>query len=132
VKYETVSLVHDEDFNGIADDAVRCKFVIIAGPEASSLVFGPLSRYSYHADLVEKFCADRLVKTKRVGKGDVVEILDPALSILGGGYLTWSRGAQSLRIGGSSKAYGPCNLAGLQAILDSSSTFTGFKIAIEQ
>jgi hypothetical protein len=131
MNYDIHSLVNDTDFGTVADPSVRCKFVVIASPETSVLVFGPLSRFTYHADIVEAHCATRGLKTTRVGKGDVVKILEPTVIVSGGGYLTWSKEAQTLRLGGSSKAYGHCDLELLQTLLSETRLFAGYRISIE-
>jgi hypothetical protein len=131
MNYDIHSLANDADFGSNVDPSARCKFVIIASPEKTVLVLGPLSRYTYHADIVEAHCATRGLKTTRVGKGDVVEILEPTVIISGGGYLTWSKEAQTLRLGGSSKAYGHCDLELLKTILEETQLFTGYRISIE-
>jgi hypothetical protein len=131
MNYDIHSLVNDTDFGIIADPSVRCKFVVIASPETTVLVFGPLSRFTYHADIVEAHCATRGLKTTRVGKGDVVKILEPTVIVSGGGYLTWSKEAQTLRLGGSSKAYGHCDLELLQTLLSETRLFAGYRISIE-
>ena len=131
LKYDTLSFVEDSDFSSVADKSVRCKFVVIVLPESVTLVLGPLARFAFHADLVEKFCIARSLGCRRIGKGDTVQLLDPSARVAGGGYLTWTKSPASVRIGGSSKAYGPYDILKLQAVLANSRLFAHGEISIE-
>jgi hypothetical protein len=85
---------------------VRCKFVVIAQPDRLSLVWGPLSLFAYHANLVDRFCSDRLIASHWVKRPDVVAVVDRCVTVKGGGLIEIAPSSRTATIGGASKAYG--------------------------
>lgn len=70
------------------------------------LVFGPLSKYRYHAQLVHKCCVINDIGYSWVKKPDLIEVLDNEIEIKGGGMIKFDKNKQILEFGGHSTAYG--------------------------
>ena len=83
-----------------------CKFILITTSDTLWLVFGSLSTYRYHAQLVHRFCVNNEVSYDWVKKDDLLEILDNDIEIKGGGIIAFERDKMQLRFSSHSTAYG--------------------------
>ena len=72
------------DLGGLTDGRPSdWKFVIIDTADTRYLVLGPVSKYRYHAGIVNRFCELRGVACHTVKKPALVEILDKAVTVRG-------------------------------------------------
>ena len=110
----------------------HCKFIIVEHEDRVRMVFGDLSAYKYHANLLYAYCERHGVATEWVHKPDMLEPLDSALDILGGGFLELNRAANTATFSGASKAYGPYHHHQLEAILAKSPLFAPMQIRISR
>ena len=105
------------------------KFVVLDGPKESYFILSPKQLSKYHANIIERFCAyDGGPAYNMNESGEHCTLLDGSWTIRGGGKYVWSRPSRTLRIGGTSMAYGPvdCNyLCGRLSVVD---TFIGYHI----
>ncbi len=128
---EVISLFAPEDQVSTNGQPIRGKFVLVQSADSLVLTLGPLTRYAYHADLLAAFCESRQIVAVWERRPDTLKIKAPEISILGGGHLAWNPSGREARFGGSSKAYGPINLAGLPELLAGVEFFAGYKIIVE-
>ena len=108
---------------------VICKFVVIEDAHTRHLVFGPVAKYAYHADLVARFCADHLVAAGWARRPDVMEIYDPSVRLRGGGVLEVDRGAMTMEIYGASRAYGDFRRKDVEHAIDASRDLAGYRVS---
>jgi len=108
-----------------------CKFVYIAGPSGDMLVYGPVSIYPYHAELVSRFCDQRGIPSAWVKKPDLCEILAPGFAVKGGGWLEISRLQSVLSIYGTSTAYGKYERPLITGAIGSDSVLADFSTVFE-
>jgi hypothetical protein len=108
-----------------------CKFVLVELDETLCLVFGNLSAYAYHANLVDRFCKDRQIAATWVKEPDLLLVLDPRMTVRGGGYLTFSPVDRKATFSGSSKSYGSFRLRDLEPVLSGDSPFATYDIRVE-
>ncbi len=88
------------------------KFVLLRQRnQALYVVFSPMSRTPYHADIVESFLEEfRLAEVNRRDSGHV-QVITPGWSVRGGGYYRLSKEAPiQITLFGSSQAYGKFDL----------------------
>lgn len=109
-----------------------CKFIIVEHEDRVRIVFGDLSAYKYHADLLHAYCEQHGIPSDWVHKPDLLEPLNSALDILGGGYLELNVSANTATFSGASKAYGPYHHHQLEAILANSPLFARMQIRISR
>ena len=100
-----------------------CKFVLVQNQKTTWLVFGPISKYHYHAHLIEGLCNHLGLASVWVMKPDLVNILDKDVEIMGGGIMNFDMNENLIKFGGSSRAYGEYNRRELQNFLKSHSLF---------
>lgn len=100
-----------------------CKFVLVTNQKTIWLVFGPISKYRYHAHLVEGLCNHLGLASVWVKKPDLVNIPDKDVEIMGGGIMNFELKKNLITFGGISRAYGKYDLRELQNLLKSHSLF---------
>ena len=108
-----------------------CKFVLIEMNDRMHLVFGDVSSYRYHANLVDDFCRQRNVAAYWVKTPDLLLVLDPAVVIRGGGHLDLNPDERKARFSGTSKSYGGFRLAHLERTLQGDSSLANFDVHID-
>jgi hypothetical protein len=131
MKNVVCNLAPTHDFHNdeaVPDVRQAWKFVIIVTPEASHLVAGPVSVYPYHAHLVDQFCIRHEIPSAWVKKPDFVEVLDPDVTVRGGGHILIDLAGRRMRIYGRSTAYGGFQPADLEQGLLSDAFFHGFEV----
>ena len=113
------------------DGRLTCKFVLVSDTASLHLVFGPVSRFPYHAGLLERFCGEREITCGWLQRPDLLEIYGDSYQVLGGGYIDLDLAQRTVSIGGQSKAYGACDHAAVGRIVDSHEYFSGFSWTVE-
>jgi hypothetical protein len=122
---------HDGPFDSAESEGRQTwKFVVITTEEGAHLVTGPVSIYPYHAHLVDRFCQEREIASSWIKKPDVVEVLDLAVEIRGGGQILIDPAAKRMKIYGRSSAYGTYSKADLEQGLLADPFFHGFTLEI--
>jgi len=109
---------------------LACKFLIVSDRTGLHLCFGPLSRYPYHAGLLDRFCRERSVITQWVQRPDLLEVHGAEFEILGGGYLDVDPEERLVIVSGRSKAYGRVDRATMAKIFDGNPFFGDFSFTI--
>ncbi len=109
MKYTTIDLLSDEPiFKQLEklQTKLECKFVLLSNESEHFFVFGPLHKYNYHAQLIEKFCVDRQIDSGWQKMFDTYKINDDSIKINGGGWLLIDFFNNTITAMGSSTAYG--------------------------
>jgi hypothetical protein len=106
------------------------KFIIIESRDMRYLVLGPISSFKYHAFLVTRFCEQHGLRCHTVKKPDLVEILDNAVVVRGGGRVRFDEGMKSLVFFDSSRAYGSFSGGDLRKILSESILLKGVSVTV--
>lgn len=108
-----------------------CKFIIVAHAKMLYLIFGPVSIYPYHANLLGRFCQQREIRYQWVKMPDLVKIQEPEYRVLGGGYLEIDPSEKRLKFSGSSKAYGFFELDDVRLITSRDELFSTYSILVK-
>lgn len=88
------------------EDKQSGKFVQIRNKTMEYLVLGPKETALYHADLVERFCAERGLRGSRTADGKRFDIHEPQWVVVGGGKFEMERAGKRIRFYDDSMAYG--------------------------
>ena len=104
------------------------KFVQILNQNVYYFILGPLSKFPYHANLVDRFCTDRQIASGWVRRPDLVGIYDIQTSVRGGGQIMIDLVDRLIRMSGKSTAYGRYHPDELSVLVENSDFFNGFKI----
>ena len=119
------------DLGGLTDGRPSdWKFVIIDTADTRYLVLGPVSKYRYHAGIVNRFCELRGVACHTVKKPALVEILDKAVTVRGGGRVRFDEALKTLVFFDTSSAYGGFSERDLREILHAVKLFDGMAVRI--
>ena len=110
--------------------SITCKFVILVHDNVLWLVLGRVREFPYHAQLVERFCNLNMIPSHWVKKPDLVEILDHATRVQGGGWLEINPAQRTCAIYGHSTAYGAFNSADIRQVVEEQSFFAGYDVAV--
>jgi hypothetical protein len=110
---------------------IRCKFVVIDIRGALTLVVGPVDRFPYHADLVNRFCSDQGIASSWVKRPDHVEIHESGVRIRGGGHLRMERRKRLMILGGVSRAYGSFPSEDVKRIVTADPFFRDFTVSVQ-
>lgn len=127
VPEQLLSVNPDGDSDSSAGGKLHCKFVLISSSDCLYLVFGLLSRYKYHADIVDGFCRSKAIPFCWVKQPDLVEIRDPSTTVQGGGYLDIDRCNRVVVFDGISRAYGNFSTDALNRLLQADPFFSGYQ-----
>lgn len=109
---------------------IICKFIVIKNHTDINLVFGMLSRFAYHANLLNKFCDENQIPSGWNRKPDLYLILDRQYKI-SGGYLEIDNQNKLIKVFGYSTAYGKYITEEVSVILKEKSGFEDFEIIVE-
>lgn len=85
---------------------VTCKFLILDRQGIYHLIVGPVQTYRYHANLLDRFCAERDIAASWAKKPDYVEVFDRSVVLHGGGWMELDGESRKARLYGASTAYG--------------------------
>ncbi|HUV31491.1 MAG TPA: hypothetical protein VMY05_10430 [Acidobacteriota bacterium] len=109
---------------------VVCKFMLLSVSGLVHLVFGSVKRFAYHADLVDRFCTERGIAAVWMKRPDVMEVFDPEVRLLGGGWMKINRARSEIDIYGRSTAYGRFDDAMIERVTGSDSFFASCRVRI--
>ena len=107
------------------------KFVQIRNNETEYLVFSPKELTPYHADLVERFCAEKRLAGSYNEKNKSFVIHETAWIIAGGGKFEIDDAEKFIRIYDNSMAYGKFDSRGLREKIHSIPGVAGYAVLIE-
>ena len=107
------------------------KFVFLESGEAGYLVFAPREMATYHASIVERFCALRGLSGQFNVKHDSFDIETPGWRIPGGAHWEYSRAEGWLHLFGKSMAYGPLDLSWVRNCLTAARAFDDATVLLE-
>ncbi|MBN1212991.1 MAG: hypothetical protein JXA92_10470 [candidate division Zixibacteria bacterium] len=110
---------------------LRNKFVIMTHRDIAALVMGPVTRYPYHAALLERYCIDNKIPASWAHKPDLLEIFDREVQLKGGGLLDIYPQDKILKIYGFSSAYGPYSSDYLKKFINGHPFFTPFSVRVK-
>lgn len=113
------------------EGSIRCKFIVVAHSGTLYFVFGPVSVYPYHANLLGRFCQERDIGYRWIKVPDVVKIQEPEYRILGGGHLEIDPTKRRVQLSGSSKAYGHFALEDIKLITSREPFFAQYSVQIK-
>ncbi|MCP4683975.1 MAG: hypothetical protein GY867_00875 [bacterium] len=111
---------------------LHCKFVLIARSDRLHFVVGAVAEYTYHANLVEKFCDERSIASAWLQKPDVLEVVEAGVRVLGGGHLQIDEVRQRMKLFGVSKAYGVFHARDVSDLAQKDPFFTGYKVSFSK
>jgi hypothetical protein len=123
----SVNTNHSPD-SGENNSTIVGKFVLIAGVNEIALAYGSIEDYSYHADLVKRYCDINNIPSGWAKKPDQYEILSDSHRILGGGWLEENVGDKTLRFYGYSTAYGGFEQQDILYLLQTSNLFSDYLV----
>ena len=110
------------------DNTIVGKFVLIAGINEIALAYGSIEDYSYHADLVRRYCDINNIPSGWTKKPDQYEILSASHRILGGGWFEENVADKTLRFYGYSTAYGGFEQQDILYLLQTSDLFSDYLV----
>lgn len=112
------------------DKPLVCKMMVIAVSGTIHLVFGPVSEFGYHANLVDRFCSQRDIAAAWVRRPDIVEILEKDVKLHGGGWMKIDRSKSLIEIYGRSTAYGRFDKEQLKSLVKREPFFSNSRVRI--
>jgi hypothetical protein len=116
---------------GKMNGELACKFLLVWDEQCLSLLFGPLSKFPYHAFLLDRFCSDNQIPSSWVKQPDVVEVHAPHIHIRGGGWMEIDFNSKTVRLEGQSRAYGDYDRTALVDLVDNHVYFDGYEWSVE-
>ena len=128
MKYQLLNLFDESPTLPSSD--FNCKFILIRDSDTLWLVFGSLSTYRYHAQLVQRFCVINDINYSWVKKDDLLDVLDDDIDIKGGGFINFDEKKQLLDFTGYSTAYGKFDKVILEEFILNCAETRGLKVLI--
>lgn len=128
-------MIHWLDYGArqVAGQAVAAqrsgKFVQLRKGELEILCLATLEQAGFHAHIVERYCTACGIAWSKVGDKDRV-MPQGALQVVGGGRYELDEKEPSLRLHGSSIAYGTFDRRGLAVRLRTVAELTGYRIDV--
>ena len=110
------------------DQKMVGKFVIISHYNQLILICGLLKEYPYHANLVDRYCADNEVASSWTKRPDLHEVFDSDCVVEGGGWIEVDRISRQVKLFGESTVYGACRRGDLNHLFTSDPTFAGYTV----
>lgn len=107
------------------------KFVQIRNNDTEYLVLSPKGLSVYHANIVERFFAERSISGDYNGKGDHYQITEDGWKVIGGGIWAINETDRLLHLSGSSQAYGQYDRRGLGEKIKEIEDMSGYRIVID-
>ena len=131
--YNILSYLPDVVINNkdILEVDIRCKFIIVSTDNSLSFIYGQLSEFPYHADILKKYCDENDIPSHWERKPDLFHILDNRCRINGGGWLEINFKNKILDVYGYSTAYGKYKEDDLTMILENNGEFEAFEIFVD-
>lgn len=113
------------------DQPQKCKFVVVGNSERLILVVGPVSRYKYHANLLEKLCDLEQMACFWATRPDQLQLAEVDWSVRGGGWLIIDIVERRIELSGSSRAYGRYHDDDIQQLISKTGFFIGFETILK-
>lgn len=117
---------------GASQEKIVCKFVLIRRDDELYLVFGLVSEYPYHANLVELFCNRFDIPSSWAKKPDMMEVFDENCTVNGGGWLEIDRASSRIRFYSRSTAYGRFSRPELNQVLTDQRLFSDYQVTVSR
>jgi hypothetical protein len=131
VVVDLLELIYPEHQSQASEEKLTCKFILIADNLQVCFVFGPVTDFPYHANLVERFCIKQGIPSGWVHKPDLHEIYDADYRIKGGGMMQINQSEKTLKIFGASTAYGRYDRHSLDYLVAHHPFFTGYSVIVK-
>jgi hypothetical protein len=116
--------------DGLVEPRREGKFVLLRLHGQRHLCLAPRGVASFHAQIVERFCAARGLACRSVPAQERPEVA-PELEVEGGGRYDLDEVGRALRLFGASVAYGPFPRDGLRDLLAASPRLAGYTLLVE-
>ena len=133
LKISVVDLTDNEsgpsDSNAPGNPVV-CKFILIMVSGELCFVLGSYDQFAYHANLVDRFCAERGIESGWARKPDLVEVYQKDVRIGGGGWMKIERVGAAIEIYGGSTAYGRFDSEAVEMIVENHAYFAASEVLI--
>ncbi|MFQ5453439.1 MAG: hypothetical protein ACE5D6_04555 [Candidatus Zixiibacteriota bacterium] len=110
---------------------IVCKFIILSHSKESVIILGPVSKFPYHADIVEHFCTMNNISAGWLKKPDIYEIYDKSYSINGGGWIEINIIKEIIVIYGLSTSYGKFDQTKVSAALSTYPEYSNYSIVFK-
>jgi hypothetical protein len=108
----------------------RGKFVQIRDMETEYIVLAPRKLSYYHANIVERFFLSRGMAGGYNPKGDFYSVNHPDWTVVGGGMWDINEDERTLRLYGTSQAYGGFDAGGLEERILSLKDMEGYRVRV--
>lgn len=131
MKTDIMNLIDSPNGDPADSKNIVCKFVLVVWQNCLILVIGPVARFPYHANLLEKFCKSHQLPCVWTDRPAMLEVLDQKLRILGGGWAELQPKQKEIRFRGRSTAYGKFNREDLESVLKQDQVCEGFSPRID-
>jgi hypothetical protein len=129
--YRDYSRTYYREIGAALPDKITGKFVQIVNDSGEYLVFSPKEVSRYHADIVERFCAERGIPGVYNNTHKRFDVHDLEWTVVGGGKFAIDRRKKQIRLYDDSMAYGKFNGEGLKKKILSLSAFSGYNVRVE-
>ena len=117
--------------NEPAPPIITGKFVQIRNGNTLYLVFSPRELSKYHANIIERFCADKGLDGSYDSGRKRFDVNDRDWVVAGGGKFAIDRKKKTIKLYDDSMAYGKFEVKGLKGAIGSLREFSDFTILIE-
>ncbi len=94
------------------------------------LVLSPKDLSIYHANIVERFCAQKGIEGSYNGKKDFFAIYEMGWAVMGGGFWMVDDAKKTLELSGVSQMYGAFEAAGLKNRIFNSGAFPEYSFFV--
>lgn len=94
------------------------------------LILSPKDLSIYHANIVERFCAQKCIEGSYNGKKDFFTIHDNDWDVIGGGIWMIDDAKKTLELSGVSQRYGAFEASGLKSKIFNSGDFPGYSFFV--
>ena len=121
----------DDEFSNGTKEKLICKFILVWDEQSLSLLFGPPSKFPYHAFLLDRFCTDNQIPSSWTKLPDVVEVYAPHIHVRGGGWMDINFNSKTVSFEGESRAYGIYDRTALVELIEKHSYFEEYDWSVE-
>lgn len=131
VKRQVLFYESDGEPSKQVNGKLTCKFVLVWDEQCLYLLFGPPSKFPYHAFLLDRFCSDHQIPSSWVKQPDVVEVHAAHIHIRGGGWMEIDFDSKTVAFGDQSRAYGEYDRVALDGLLVNHPFFNGYDWSLD-
>ena len=134
MKLTTIDLLQDSKVFKHSEELetnLECKFVLLSNQTEHFLIFGPLHKYNYHAQLVEKLCLEQNIDAAWQKQPDIFKINDKSVQIKGGGWFQFDFLHKTLTAMNTSTAYGRFDESIFDLFIEANVLPDGFRVQIK-